>query len=115
MFEAQVIADPGDGTSVYSPWFPRQGDVALFTLEIGAVSSVTLTVEVATKNTEDPGDGTLVGGSISRGTVGRSATTWGPTDLEELVRFKFTAVGDGVGDWVLFRMLPAVWFDSLKV
>ena len=31
MFEAQVL-DTGD--TVFSPWFPRQGDSAIFTLDV---------------------------------------------------------------------------------
>jgi len=33
--------------------------------------------------------------------------------MNELVRYGFEVSGTA-GDWVLFRMLPPVWFDSVK-
>jgi len=105
-----------EGTKVYSPWFPRQGDNAIMTLEVVAVSGATIKVEVLTKNSEDAGDGTIVTGvtgdaDITASTVGRSDGEWDQV-LEELVRYKFT-VTNTTEKWVLFRMLPPVWFDTV--
>lgn len=116
MFEAQLlIGSSGDGTRVFSPWFPRQGDNAIFTVDVVAISGVTLSVEVFTKNTEDAGNGSPVSpasGSLS-GIVdpGAVAATWGPDTLLELVRYRYTV--ESAGDWVLFRMLTPVWSDSV--
>jgi len=102
-----------DGTEVYSPWFPRQGDNARFTLEVVAVSSATLKVEVFTKNSEDAGDGTIVSGVSATSTTVERKVFEAEGGLEELVRYKFT-VTDAVTKWVLFRMLRPVWFDSVE-
>ena len=35
MFEAQLLNSPGGSlVEVYSPWFPREGDLGRFTLEV---------------------------------------------------------------------------------
>lgn len=112
MFEAQLLVASGEGTLVFSPWFPRQGDNATFTLEVVATNGVELDVQVFTKNVEDPGDGTpVLGGAIALSAPGISRGAWGPDTLLELVRYQFVARGEGL--WVLFRMLPPVWCDSV--
>lgn len=45
---------------------------------------------------------------------------WGPhatspDGLLELVRYRFECSGSNDTDWILFRMLPAVWFDAVSV
>ncbi len=116
MFESQLLFGAGgDGAEVFSPWFPRQGDNAICTLEVVRISGASIQVELFTKNSEDTGDGALVTpasgtGDITRTTVGRESNEW-EGGLEELVRYKFT-VADATTKWVLFRMLPPVWFDS---
>ena len=124
MFEAQILIVGAEDTSVFSPWFPRQGDNFKATLDLVAVSgdSHSLKVEVFTKNGEDTGDGVNADNgatpqNITRTTVGRSSATWKSDSLtpglEELVRYKFTASGTQ-GDSVTFRMLPPVWFDDVR-
>lgn len=39
MFESQLLIATGTEYSIYSPWFPRQGDNARFTLESVAFDS----------------------------------------------------------------------------
>ncbi len=116
MFEAQLLMGQGsEGTQVFSPWFPRQGDNARMTLEVVAISGATIKVEVFTKSSETDGDGSLAGTSgtdkIERTTAGRETYEWSG-NLNELVRYKFT-VTDATTKWVLFRMLPPVWFDTI--
>ncbi len=119
MFDAQYLPQ---GTTVYSPWFPRQGDSVTCTLDIVAISgSTNLTVELYTKNSEDEGPGenaddtiSITGNSAGQATpktwVGVSGT--GAKGPKELVRYKFSsASGSG---WYLFRMLDPVWFDDVK-
>jgi hypothetical protein len=113
MFDAQLLmAIPDEGCQVFSPWFPRGGDFLRATLEIVASGGANLDVEIFTKNNEDTGNGTPVPApAISRTAKGRYDEEWGPDQLLELVRYRFTATGD-TAQWVLFRMLPPVWFDA---
>jgi len=112
MFQAQLLNGATNG-AVYSPWFERQGDYLRATVEVVAMAGSTgVTVTVLTKNKEDTGDGTAVSGSIAQSSAGRGTTEF--TTLKELVRFKFDP-GTTSTSWVLFRMLPAVWFDAVKV
>lgn len=116
MFDAQLLFAPNaePGLEVFSPWFPRRGDYVRVTVDIVAVEDATLTIELATKNSEDTGDGSVIATSMSAASVGRVDEEWGPDELEELVRYKFTALGETSDAWVLFRMLTPVWFDAVK-
>jgi len=112
MFDAQFLPrGSSSDTQVYSPWFRRQADNAVVSAELIATSGGVLTVKVFHKNSEDTGDGSeYVGTSITLSSVGRGEAEF--TGLKELVRCEFTC-GDANFDWVLFRMLPPVWFDSV--
>ena len=119
MFDGQILIGGTSGPTIYSPWFPRQGDFLIATLQVISTAATggtkTLKVEVATKNTEDTGDGTVVAGDLTIEANAASFTesnTWGPGVLKELVRFKFTISSDG-DDW-LFRMLDPVWYDAVQ-
>lgn len=111
MFEAQLLIASSEPTMVYSPWFPRQGDNAIFTLDLVDATG-TILVEVFSKNTEDTGDGgsALTPNSGSKSSPGRTSFELSG-NLKELVRYRFTVSGSG--NWVLFRMLPPVWFDTV--
>ena len=119
MFEAQLLAAVSGTTyKVFSPWFPRQGDNAIYSIEtVEQDGSPQLTVHAFTKNSEDAGDGLDASGGTS---LSASATpgdtdsdTWAQT-LKELVRYEFTIkTTSGAGEWILFRMLPPVWFDDV--
>ena len=118
MFEAQYLINPD---SSYSPWFPRGGDNLRATLDLIAVSgSGKLRVDVFTKNTEDPGDGSNADSTlkIDTSTTGRTTIEWPASSaspgLLELCRYKFSFSAGSAGDRALFRMLPPVWFDSVK-
>ncbi len=127
MFEAQLLNSPGGSlVEVYSPWFPREGDLGRFTLEVVDIdnnhvnATMQLTVAAFTKNREDTGNGSNAIGatSIVRTTAGRSTSEWvstSSTGFKELVRYKFTFqnAGEEGGGWVLFRMLPPAWFDAV--
>ena len=117
MFEAQMLITTGTDYSVFSPWFPRGGDNLRATLEVvKRGTAATVTVRVFTKNTEDTGDGTDADSvTIAGGAPGRTVAEWATgasKGVKELVRYKFTVSGNAA-DWTLFRMLPAVWFDSV--
>lgn len=118
MFTAQYLPT---GTTIWSPWFSRQGDYLRPTLEVVANggSSPTITVKVYTKNTEDTTDGTNAdsGTTITGTTAGtRYTAEWVPSPnashgLDELVRYQFAVTGSSA--WVLFRMLTPVWFNKV--
>ena len=116
MFQAQLLMA---GTDVYSPWFKRGGDDLRATLEVVAQSGGNaLTVRVFTKKEEDTGDGTDADSSVtlSLSAVGRDTDEWistASTGLKDMVRYKFSLAGST--GWALFRMLPPVWFDAVKV
>ena len=127
MFEAQLLmADINNDVEVFSPWFPRGGDNALFTLDLvqsdeAGTASLQLEVKAFTKNLEVPGDGadSISGTRITvTSSDTRKSETWLSTSssgFDELVRYKFilSATGDDGAVWVLFRMLPPSWFDSV--
>lgn len=123
MFDAQLLfpGAAGAALSFYSPWFPRQADNLRVTVDVVGRVSSQLTVRVFTKNNEDTGDGTDadVGTSIVASATGRASAEWtsGTAGLKEMVRYKYTvqSTGTGATDWVLFRMLSPVWFNTVKV
>lgn len=99
------------GSAVYTPWVPRGGDNLRATLDVVDLgTSGEITVSVWTKNSEDTGDGSDANGSVSitRSSVGRTTQEW-EGDAKEWVRYKIVVNGN----WVLFRMLEPVWFDTV--
>ena len=110
MFQGQYIFG---NTAVYSPWMPRGGDNLRMTADVIQITGVTLDVEVATKKSEDSGDGTvLTSGKISTSTTGLSQKTF-TGEVNDLVRYKFTTSGGAATDYVLFRMLNPIWYDEV--
>jgi hypothetical protein len=117
MFEAQyLITDDEDvGIVVDSPWFPRQGDKIRYTLDLVQAVGATIQVGILHKNSEDTGDGGAAVSTITAtSTLGRTGQEFA-TGLKELVRYQFTvkATGSPLPGYVLFRMLPPVWFDAV--
>ena len=110
------------GTTVFSPWFPRQADMLRVTAECIAVNGATITIKLYTKNRADPGDGNQVdaggGGTvITLSAPGRSTAEFkyvpAQEGVEEMLRFQFAVTGTDATDWILYRLLPAVWFDAV--
>lgn len=107
-------------TTVFSPWFPRQADMLRVVAECVAVSGATLTIELFTKDAEQTGDGVAVNAvSIVMSEPGRSppaewVTVVGQPGVEQLLRFRYVVTGPLKNDWILFRLLPAVWFDAVN-
>lgn len=120
MFPAQYLFK---GASVFSPWMPRGGDNLRVTAQLvdntqpGGGNKTKLEVRVFEKNSEDTDNGedadisTVISLDDPTTAGGIGVDEW--NGLEELVRYKFTCVGDGEADYVLFRMLPPVWFDAV--
>lgn len=113
MFDAQYLFE---GDSVFSPWMSRGGDNLIVSVDVAAVdgTGAGIYIEVFHKNTEDPGDGTLIASPvISETTTGRADAEY--LGLEELVRYRFSAPsGAAAGSRVLYRMLQPIWFDDLN-
>ncbi len=126
MFAAQTLMTESL-VEVYSPWFPRGGDHARFTVDVVSMGqsgggSPEVTVRAWTKNTEETGDGANADATVSivRTATGRTTAEWLSTStagLKELVRYKFTVANtsDMGRGWALFRMLPPVWFNAEAV
>lgn len=113
MFEAQMIPGAsGDGSKVLGPWIPREADNAIFTVELIAVDGGTLKVEVFTKNREDTGTPGTAFATIASSLSSPDIVSAETSGLKELIRFKYT-VTNAESKWVLFRMLPTIWFDDV--
>lgn len=124
MFDSQLLfcgSVPATGIKVYSPWFPKSADHLRASLEVTQIFGATIKVELFTKNSEDAGDGTNadsagVPTNITANAVGRTTQEWyssGTVGLLEMVRYRFTVTGTLTSHWVLFRMLPPVWFNAV--
>lgn len=93
--------------SYMSPWFPRQGDSAVFAAELLAAGGAAIVTTVLTKNKADPDTGTLNLGSTNSLSAAGVGTVLG-TGLRELVRFSYAVAGTST-QWVHFRVLPPAW------
>jgi hypothetical protein len=127
MFDSQTIIATGTGatTTLYSPWFPRGGDHAIFGLEVQAWSQsdpdTKLKIEVYHKKREESGDGALAGSASDKIEIAsnasepwRSTRDWGSVGFYDLVRFKITFTADSSTQWAIFRILAPIWYDSVK-
>lgn len=107
------------GVTVYSPWFPRQADMLRVAAECVARSGATLTISLYTKSEEQTGDGLPVdeNTTIVLSAQVRSLAEWktvvSQEGVRQLLRFRFSVTGSNNNDWILYRLLPAVWFDAV--
>lgn len=102
-------------TKVFSPWFPREADNAVFSYEQIKLTGDAFNVKVYHKNTEDTGDGSDTGVSFSQiGSTDIYSTT--ATGLKELIRFSVEVTGDwsGGSKFVVYRMLAPTWYNTIK-
>jgi len=108
------------GMTVYSPWFPRQADMLRVTAECMALYNTSVTIELLTKNEEDTGNGDPVDESVTivLDAVERVTAEWKTVVAQEgvrqLLRFRYNVGADPTNEWILFRLLPAVWFDAVS-
>jgi hypothetical protein len=97
-----------------SPWFPRQGDSAVFSAEVIAIgSSASLQVGIQTKNSEETDSPPTGANSGTLGTTNSMTATGvgtvSVTGMKELVRFFYLV---GATNWVHFRVLPPSWRNN---
>ena len=125
-----------DGEEVYSDWFPREGDNAIFRAEvIGGTPGTGLEVKIQfyTKNTEETTnpDGQAIVTSASTNppaelaldvadttpqelAIFSTAATPQPQGFRELVRFRVSASGGDPGEWLLVRIFRPIFFDAAE-
>ena len=110
-------------TELYSPWFPREGDNAIFTMEIiaklnlASASTSTMVVDVYHKEAEDTGNGVLAVSNIYASPIGpaddKGFFVSAPIEnLKEMVRFKYRMDCNSFVAAFLYRMLPTTWFNA---
>jgi hypothetical protein len=102
------------GTTAYSPWFGRGGDVGEFTCEIiDTTANVNVAITIETKNSEDIDSAAVPpssGATFSAISAGLKKTS--ALGFKELVRFKYTIsfdTGGSIVDYVHLRMLYPQW------
>lgn len=116
MHIGHTIVQGSSSTDLFSPWFPREADNAVFTYEQIKLESSSFTVEVWHKNTEDLGDGTQLTGTFTADSTFSNIYYHTFEGLKELVRFRYEL---NSGDWevggpcfVIYRMLAPTWFNT---
>lgn len=108
-------------TTIFSSWYVRRGDNLIATLDLFAVTGLQLTVKGRTKNLRATGNGQEIdaGSRIVASSTGRFAVEWGPETgigVKELVRLEFsTGASASVSPFVIFRMVPSVFFDTIAL
>ena len=119
-----------NGESIYSEWFQRGGDNAIFraetiNAEVADSTTITVTFKLYTKNRDEAGDGSVVkdsgnsdyqlqiadDDSTIQQVIAVSTTTAGQ-GFEELVRVKASVSATDDGNWLLGRLFPPVWYDA---
>lgn len=121
MFDAQLLLSTGTNYSVYGPWMSRGGDNVTYGIDMvkQTMSAGSFDIQLVTKAAEDAGDGTPITSPASTIVYEYDETLVRlllevSGGMKELVRYKFTFTGVTTADqWVLFRMLPPSWFDSV--
>ena len=116
------------GETLYSAWFPRGGDYAVFRaqlIDLAGSGTPEITVTFFHKNKEDAGDGAELapGGSPAEIELGSGVGVGGVVSLDlgnvsgnaaplkELVRLKFACTGN----WIRFQMLQPAWYSKARV
>ncbi len=109
---------PSFDVQVYSRWFTRGGDNAVFAAQLSFVYAAEVTIEVFHKNRGDVGNGTSMAGSLSLTAATKFAyAEW--LAMKEFVRFRISITppvgikGSPVGK-ALIRFLQPVWFETVK-
>ena len=123
MIGAEFIVTQQDTSSdyaIFSPWFRRQADNAIFTYyQIQKLLGTDkLRVEIFHKNEEELGPGTLIADAddfVEQAPTGSGIYWTSPAvmGLKELVRYRVWSkrtTGPALGTW--FRILEPTWFNT---
>jgi hypothetical protein len=105
-----ILCDGSTQVELWTPWFTRAATNAVFTYEeIVVVGSVTLSVAVFHRNSDEVGNGSSAGSSWT--TAGQFSYA-NVTNLKEMVRFKVILTPEFGAGAVCFRFLPPTWYDN---
>jgi hypothetical protein len=109
-----IAAEDSTGTTVYTPWMPRQGENCTSTVDVIAIAGAAqVTVVLEHKNSDEPGAGTA-NGTTTVTTSPQVKSFLNSSACEELVRYKITvnrASGTGL-IYAHLRMLAPSWESS---
>jgi hypothetical protein len=112
MFDAQYVFKD---TTVYSPWFEREGDYLIVFGELLQVNGGTSKLEVFmySKSAMESGDGAVsVSPRLSISSVGSDDREY--TDAQDLVRLRIRNPSTTSGDYILYRIIGMIWYDAVK-
>jgi len=111
------------GSSVFTPWFPRQADYAVFAYEIILKdASASIAVAVYHKDSEDSGPGsaltadfnamnTAAGSSTTVFSLDTATADSSGVELKELVRFRITSENEGTPLPLHYRFFETTWYN----
>ena len=111
------------GEEILSDWFPRGGDGIILRAEIidEKDEDMEVKIDVLSKNSEDPGNGTAIGWTLTLGAEGlkemiavSDAAGGGGVGLKEQVRLKIYTASGSAGDWSIVRIFPPIFFDAAR-
>lgn len=102
-----IIGQTVFGGTYFSPWFPRQGDGALFGAEALA-STGTLVFQLYGKAADEADVSAVAVSASSNFITGGTVVTVAGTSLPQLVRFRYI-ISSSASNWVHFRVLPPAW------
>lgn len=111
------------GKSLWTEWFDRGGDgiiVRAEALNWVTTSSLTLYIDVYSKKSTEPGDGSQVGSwrltlSAAAGVqqaIYTSAASEASAGMYDMVRLKVSTNAGSAGDWIVARIFPPIFFDK---
>lgn len=113
MFIGQtIVAEDTTGTTIYTPWFWRQGDAMTSTAEVIAFSSTgQLTISILDKNSDQTGDAPNAAVGSFDVITGTGPFNKRVSTLRELVRFKINLKrASGTGTiYAHLRLLAPSW------
>lgn len=113
MFIGQtIVAENTTGTSVYTPWFTRNGDAMTSVVEIIAMgASARVDITILHKNSEDIDSPETSAGTFTTGLSSANTYTKRVTGLKELVRYKITVrhATTSAITYAHLRMLAPSW------
>ena len=111
------------GKSLWTEWFTRGGDGIIVRAEAlnWVTSSMTLYIDVYSKKSTEPGDGSQVGSwrltlsaaaGVQQAIYTSVASEANGPGMYDMVRLKVTTNSGSAGDWIVARIFPPIFFDK---